>query len=155
MCADSDSPPVTKVQILRLSHAPEQLPGYATAGAAGMDLRLAGESVTLESGARALLPTGFSIAIPQGCEGQIRLRSGFARDSGLILLNAPGTIDSDYRGEVKVLIMNPGRAAVTISSGERFAQLVIAPVMRCQWEEVERLPDSSRSVGGFGSTGKA
>jgi dUTP pyrophosphatase len=140
---------------MRLPHAPAQLPDYATAGSAGMDLRLAGESVTVEPGSRVLLPTGFCVAIPSGYEGQIRLRSGFARESGLILLNAPGTIDSDYRGEVKVLLMNPGSSSVAVSAGERFAQLVIAPVMRCVWQEAERLPESSRNRGGFGSTGKA
>jgi dUTP pyrophosphatase len=141
------------VQIRRLPHAPESLPSYATSGAAGMDLRYAGEDMVLEPGARALLPTGFCIAIPEGYEAQVRLRSGFAMASGLILLNAPGTIDSDYRGEIKVLIMNPGLSAVHVASGTRIAQLVISPVAHCTWHEVETLPESERSSGGFGSTG--
>jgi dUTP pyrophosphatase len=149
----SEQPNVVKVLIQRLPHAPEDLPSYATSGAAGMDLRLAGETVVLEPGARTLLSTGFCVAIPEGFEGQIRLRSGFASRSGLILLNAPGTIDSDYRGEIKVLIMNPGSSAVEVPKGERIAQLVIAPVARCDWNEVERLPESARNTGGFGSTG--
>lgn len=151
----SSQPCDVDVQIQRLPHAPPQLPSYATLGAAGMDLRLAGESITLDPYARALLPTGFCVAIPAGFEGQVRLRSGFARATGLLLLNAPGTIDSDYRGEIKVLIMNPGASAMQIKSGERFAQLVVSPVVRCLWKEVETLPESERDSGGFGSTGNA
>jgi dUTP pyrophosphatase len=150
-----EGPHVVTVPIQRLPHAPAQLPSYATDGAAGMDLRLAGDDQTLQPGERALLPTGFCIAVPTGFEAQIRLRSGFALRTGLILLNAPGTIDSDYRGEVKVLIMNPGSSAVQIPRGERFAQLVVCPVARCTWDEMERLPESTRNSGGFGSTGKA
>jgi dUTP pyrophosphatase len=118
-----------------------------------MDLRYAGETMRLLPGHRMLLPTGFCVAIPDGYEGQIRLRSGFAAQTGLILLNAPGTIDSDYRGEIKVLIMNPGSSEVQISRGDRFAQLVISPVARCNWDEAGNLPETARSVGGFGSTG--
>ncbi|HEY3294259.1 MAG TPA: dUTP diphosphatase [bacterium] len=148
------TPPVT-VQIQRLPHAPAQLPSYATAGAAGMDLRHAGEETTLEPGSRVLLPTGFCVAIPEGCEATVRLRSGFALQTGLLMLNAPGTIDSDYRGEIKLLLMNPGKDPVRIPKDERIAQLVIAPVIRCAWQEVERLAETDRSSGGFGSTGKS
>jgi len=150
----TEHPHAVTVQIQRLPHAPAQLPSYATAGAAGMDVRYAGDDVTVEPGHRLLLPTGFCVAVPTGYEAQIRLRSGFALQTGLILLNAPGTIDSDYRGEVKILLMNPGILAVDIKPGERIAQLVIAPVARCSLEEVERLPETERSGGGFGSTGR-
>jgi len=151
----ADKPHSLKVSIRRLPHAPVDLPVYATAGAAGMDIRYAGEDFTLEPGARTALPTGFCIALPEGFEAQIRLRSGFALRTGLLLINAPGTVDSDYRGEIKVLILNPGPSSVAIARGERFAQLVIAPVARCTWEEVEILPETQRNSGGFGSTGSA
>lgn len=118
-----------------------------------MDLILAAEDVSLKPGERALLPTGFCIAIPRGFEGQVRMRSGTALKTGLFLPNAPGTIDSDYRGELKVLVMNGGAEPVTIRSGERFAQLVVAPVARGIWKVVTELPDSGRGAGGFGSTG--
>jgi dUTP pyrophosphatase len=141
------------IEIQRLPHAPAELPVYQTDGAAGMDLRYAGEDMVLEPGQRSLLPTGFCVAIPVGFEGQVRMRSGFALKTGVILLNAPGTIDSDYRGEVKVLALNTGREAVRVASGERIAQLIIAPVARCQWHVVAQLPDTDRGVNGFGSTG--
>jgi dUTP pyrophosphatase len=141
------------LQIQRLPHAPAELPGYQTDGAAGMDLRMAGDAIELQPGDRTLLPTGFSIAIPAGYEGQIRLRSGFGLRTGLILVNAPGTIDADYRGEIKILIMNAGTASARIESGERVAQLVIAPVVRGLWQEVTELPPSTRDARGFGSTG--
>jgi dUTP pyrophosphatase len=143
-----------RVAIQRLPHAPDELPHYETAGSAGMDLRLASADVHLQPGERILLPTGFAIALPPGYEGQIRLRSGFALRKGLILLNAPGTIDSDYRGELKVLVMNVGREAVIVEQGERFAQLIIAPVAVCEWTEAKDLPGSERGAGGFGSTGR-
>ena len=143
------------IKIKRLSHAPEELPEYASLGAAGMDLRYAGEMITLGAGDRALLPTGFSISIPEGFEGQIRLRSGFAMRTGLILPNAPGTIDSDYRGEIKVLLMNCSTVPAAIEKHERFAQLIIAPIARGEWNEVDELDSSSRGQGGFGSTGKS
>lgn len=142
-----------RIPIRRLDHAPAELPAYATAGAVGMDLRLAGETRTLEPFERALLPTGFCIAIPEGYEGQIRMRSGTARDKGLILPNAPGTIDPDYRGEVQILVLNAGNAPAVIRSGERIAQLVIAPVIRASWQDVSELPPSERGPNGFGSTG--
>jgi len=142
------------VPIVRLPHAPSNLPGYATSGAAGMDLSLAGEAVTLSPGERKLLPTGFKIAIPEGYEGQVRMRSGFARRSGCFMPNSPGTIDSDYRGELLVLLMNASSSPVVIESGERFAQLVVSPVVRVAWAEQSDLAESPRGSGGFGSTGR-
>jgi len=132
-----------------------ELPSYATPGAAGCDLRAAVEkSLTLEPGGRALVPTGIAVAIPEGHEGQVRMRSGLAIQKGLSLLNAPGTIDSDYRGEIRVILANLGAEPVTISRGERIAQLVIAPVRRVTLERVEKLPATARDTGGFGSTGR-
>lgn len=142
------------VEIMRLPHAPAELPAYQSDGAAGMDLCLAGDDVTVSPGERAALPTGFCVAIPAGHEGQVRLRSGFAMQTGLLLPNAPGTIDADYRGEIKVLVMNVSREPVRVKRGQRIAQLVIAPLARCVWHEVAALPASARSGGGFGSTGR-
>ena len=131
-----------------------ELPAYATAGAAGCDLRAAvGEPTTIPPGGRALVPTGIAIAVPEGYEGQVRMRSGLALKQGLILPNAPGTIDSDYRGEIRVIVANIGREPVTISRGDRIAQLVLAPVARARLERVKALPESERGPGGFGSTG--
>ncbi len=136
------------------------LPAYETAGAAGMDLRAnfdaarRGEGVTLAPGARALIPTGLALAIPEGYEAQVRPRSGLALKHGLTLVNAPGTIDSDYRGEVGVILLNAGDAPFTVTHGMRLAQLVLAPVTRAAWAPVEALPDSARGAGGFGSTGR-
>jgi dUTP pyrophosphatase len=132
-----------------------ELPAYATSGAAGCDLRAAvGESTTIAPGERALVPTGIAIAVPEGYEGQVRMRSGLALKQGLILPNAPGTIDSDYRGEIRVIVANIGQEPVTISRGDRIAQLVLAPVARARLERVDSLPQSNRGPGGFGSTGK-
>jgi dUTP pyrophosphatase len=144
---------MTKVQITRLAHAPEGLPEYQSESAVGMDLKLAAADVILKPGQRELLPTGYAIAIPEGFEGQVRMRSSFALRTGIIMPNAPGTIDPDYRGELKVLVMNVAPEPVTIRSLERFAQLIITPVARCHWELVEILPPSARDQGGFGSTG--
>ncbi|MBK6767014.1 MAG: dUTP diphosphatase [bacterium] len=144
---------VPVIPIVRLAHAPQELPAYATLGAAGMDLSLAGPVATILPGERVLLPTGFCIAIPHGFEGQVRLRSGFARRTGCIMPNAPGTIDADYRGELLVMVMNASGKAVEISNRERFAQLVISPVVQAIWQEVEVLPPTERGAGGFGSTG--
>ena len=131
------------------------LPEYATVGAAGCDLRAAIEAeLTLTPGGRALVPTGLALAIPEGYEGQIRMRSGLAYEKGLALLNAPGTIDSDYRGEVRILVGNLGAEPVTLERGDRIAQLVFAPVARARFEAVADLPETARSAGGFGSTGK-
>ena len=132
-----------------------ELPAYATPGSAGCDLRAAlTEPLTLAPGARALVPTGLAFAIPEGYEGQVRMRSGLAIRSGLALLNAPGTIDSDYRGEVKVILANLGDSPVTLARGERIAQLVFAPVVRAGLTRVQTLEPTTRDDGGFGSTGR-
>ena len=131
------------------------LPAYATEGAAGCDLRAAVErEIVLAPGARTLIPTGIAVAIPPGYEGQVRMRSGLALKQGLALLNAPGTIDSDYRGEIRVILVNLGSEPATLTRGERIAQLVFAPVARARFERVAELPASERRDGGFGSTGK-
>jgi len=131
------------------------LPAYATAGAAGCDLRAAVSApLVIEPGGRALVPTGLTVAIPEGFEGQVRMRSGLALNKGLILPNAPGTIDSDYRGEIRVLVANIGSEPVEISRGDRIAQLVFAPVARARLERAEELPATERHTGGFGSTGE-
>lgn len=131
------------------------LPSYATAGSAGMDLLAAikGE-ITLKPGERALLPVGFCIALPQDYEAQIRPRSGLALEYGLTLLNSPGTIDSDYRGQVKVILLNLGKKPFTIKRGDRIAQMIISRVERVEWVEISQLPPSSRSSGGFGHSGE-
>ena len=128
------------------------LPAYARPGDAGLDLR-ASESVKLEPGERRLVPTGLAIAIPEGHAGLVLPRSGLAMQKGVTVLNAPGLIDSGYRGELKVLLINHGPAVVAIERGERIAQLVIQAVARARLVEVEQLPDSARGEGGFGSTG--
>jgi dUTP pyrophosphatase len=128
------------------------LPAYARPGDAGLDLR-ASESVKLEPGERRLVPTGLAIAVPEGHAGLLLPRSGLAMQKGVTVLNAPGLIDSGYRGELKVLLINHGGEVVAIARGERIAQLVIQPVASVTLVEVERLPDSARGVGGFGSTG--
>lgn len=133
-----------------------ELPSKATKGAAGFDLRAAvaeGHSLRIEPGARALVPTGLSIAIPHGYEGQVRPRSGMALRFGVTVLNSPGTIDSDYRGEVGVILINLGIAAFVIERGDRIAQLVIAKVAECAFEALVDLTESERGAGGFGSTG--
>jgi dUTP pyrophosphatase len=141
--------------IQRLEHASDiGLPAYATDGAAGLDLRAAvGENLTIAPGERVLVPTGIRIAIPEGYEGQIRARSGLAFRDGLGLANAPGTIDSDYRGEVLVLIINWASMPQTIRRGDRVAQLVIAPVARARIVERADLDATARGEGGFGHTG--
>jgi len=128
------------------------LPAYAKPGDAGLDLR-ASEAVTLEPGGRGLVPTGLAVAIPEGHAGFVLPRSGLAMQKGVTVLNAPGLIDSGYRGELKVLLINQGGNPVGIERGERIAQLVIQPVVHARLVEVERLPDSARGEGGFGSTG--
>ncbi len=129
-------------------------PSYMTPGSSGLDLRASiEEPMTLEPFERKLIPTGLKLAIPQGYEGQVRPRSGLALKHGITTLNSPGTIDSDYRGEVKVLLINLGSAPVVINSGDRIAQLVIAPVVQAELEEVDELDDTSRGDGGFGHTG--
>ncbi len=130
------------------------LPEYATAGAAGMDLMAAvEEDVTLGPGNRTLIPTGIRIAVPPGFEAQIRPRSGLAVKYGLSMVNTPGTIDSDYRGPVKVIVINHGRDPIVISRGDRIAQMVICPVVQAKLIEREKLPETERGDGGFGHTG--
>jgi dUTP pyrophosphatase len=132
-----------------------ELPAYASAGASGCDLRAAVErDLVIAPGERALVPTGVAVAIPEGYEGQVRMRSGLAARHGLAALNAPGTIDSDYRGEIRVILANLGSEPVTLVRGDRIAQLVFAPVARARLEKVKELPPSDRGAGGFGSTGK-
>ena len=131
------------------------LPRYMTGGAAGMDLTAAPtEPMVLQPGQRALVPTGLSVALPPGHEGQVRPRSGLAVKYGLTLLNAPGTIDQDYRGEVKVLLANLGQQPFTVEAGLRVAQLVVAPVCRVEVEETDLLEQTARGEGGFGHTGE-
>ncbi|MGF1561437.1 MAG: dUTP diphosphatase [Geminicoccaceae bacterium] len=146
-----------EVAIERLAHARDlPLPAYASAGAAGLDLLAAiAEPTSLAPGARCLVPTGIRLALPLGFEAQVRPRSGLALHHGISLVNTPGTIDADYRGEIGVILINHGDSAVTIERGMRIAQLVVAPVTRVTWQECaidER--DSERGVGGFGSTGQ-
>ena len=129
------------------------LPAYATPGAAGMDV-VAAETLTLEPGKRAAVATGFAIAIPPGYEVQVRPRSGLAAKHGVTVLNSPGTIDADYRGEISVILINHGAAAFTILRGERIAQMVIAPVLQAQLVQVTTLSATDRGSGGFGSTGR-
>lgn len=130
------------------------LPQYATAGSAGVDLAAALElPLELPPGGRIDVPTGIALALPPGWEGQVRPRSGLALKHGLTVLNSPGTIDADYRGEIRVILANLGTAPVTIARGERIAQLVIAPVVRAEWQVVAELPTTRRGAGGFGSTG--
>ncbi len=145
------------VAITRLSHSEGlDLPEHETDASAGMDLRAAvpaDEPETLAPGAWSLLPTGLKIALPKGYEGQVRPRSGLAYDHGVTVLNSPGTIDADYRGEVKVLLINHGDASFTIERGLRMAQLVVAEHAQVSWVRKEKLDDTVRGPGGFGSTG--
>lgn len=142
------------LKILRLPHGADlPLPAYATAGAAGMDV-VAAETIDLLPGARHAVATGFALAIPDGYEVQVRPRSGLALRHGITCLNTPGTIDSDYRGEVKVILANLGQEMFRVVRGERIAQLVPAAVTRADWVEVADLDDTARGAGGFGSTGR-
>jgi dUTP pyrophosphatase len=129
------------------------LPNYQTEGSAGADLCTTMD-ITLNPMERAMIPTGIQIALPVGYEAQVRPRSGLAAKFGIAMVNAPGTIDSDYRGEIKVLLINLGQEAVRFEKGDRVAQLVIAPVTRAEWEVVPVLDETERGAGGFGSTGK-
>jgi len=144
---------MTSVRIARLANGQGlPLPSYETAGAAGMDLRAA-EAVVIKPGARYLMPTGFAMALPANFEAQVRPRSGLAVKHGITVLNAPGTIDSDYRGEVKVPLINLGQSDFVIARGDRIAQMVIAPVVQALWIEAETLDETARGAGGFGSSG--
>lgn len=147
------------VAVRRLPHGESlPLPAYETAHAAGMDLRAAvaeDAPVTLRPGDRKAVPTGLTMAIPPGFEGQVRPRSGLALRHGITCLNAPGTVDADYRGEVMVILINHGPEDFVVRRGERIAQLLISPVSQARWREVDSLDDTERGAGGFGSTGAA
>ena len=148
---------VVHVKLVRVASrgAPLPPPNYQTAGSAGADLHADLERpLTLVPGQRALVPTGFAIELPEGYEAQIRARSGLAVRSGVGLPNAPGTVDSDYRGEIQVIVLNTGDTAFTVERGTRIAQAVLAPVVRARWHEVENLDSTARDAGGFGSTGR-
>lgn len=152
----TDAPIDSTVPVLvrRLPHFEGlTLPDYATDGAAGMDV-CAAEDVTLAPGARHAVATGLSVAIPPGYEIQVRPRSGLAFKHGIAVPNAPGTIDSDYRGEIKVILINLGDSAFEVRRGDRIAQLVLAPVVRASWLKVDELDETARGEGGFGSTGR-
>ena len=149
--------PITAVpvRVRRLPHGQDlPLPAYATEGAAGLDLLAAvAAPVTIAPAARALIPTGLALAIPEGFEVQVRPRSGLALRNGILVANSPGTIDSDYRGELQVILLNAGDAAFVVERGMRIAQAVLAPVVRLAWQEVATLDATARDAGGFGSTG--
>ena len=144
------------VHVQRLPHgAGLDLPAYATQQSAGMDLMAAIEGeLVLAPGKRAIVPSGLAIALPAGFEAQVRPRSGLAAKNGVTVLNSPGTIDADYRGEIKVILVNLGDQPVTLARGERIAQMVVAPVTRIRLNEVKTLNNSARGTGGFGSTGR-
>ncbi len=144
------------VQIKILPHGEGlELPHYASAHAAGVDLRAAtAEDITLAPGEHTLVPTGFCMALPEGFEAQVRPRSGLALKHGISVLNSPGTIDADYRGEVGVILINHGHDPFHIQRGDRIAQMVVAPFCQAEWQETESLEDSDRGAGGFGSSGK-
>ena len=144
-----------RVEVKRLPNGEGlELPGYATSGSAAVDLVAAvAEPLTLAPGARAAVPTGIAIALPDGFEGQVRPRSGLAIEHGVTVLNTPGTIDADYRGELRVILANLGDQPFTVERGRRIAQLVVAPVARLEWAEVATLSTTRRGAGGFGSTG--
>jgi dUTP pyrophosphatase len=146
---------VLPVRVARVPGAEDlPLPSYATAGAAGADLVAAVEGeLWIEPGARVLVPTGLRVAVPEGYEAQVRPRSGLALHHGIVLPNAPGTIDPDYRGELMVILQNAGEAPFAVRRGDRIAQLVLAPVERARFEEVGDLDDTARGEGGFGHTG--
>ncbi len=152
---DHSAGSVITVQVRVLPHGEGlPFPAYATGGAAGLDLAAAVEGdLVLAPGERALVPTGLALAIPAGCEGQVRPRSGLAAGHGITILNAPGTVDADYRGEVKVVLMNAGGSPFTVRRGMRIAQLVIAPVCRAHLAAAAELPPTPRGTGGFGHTG--
>jgi len=145
------------IQITRLTHGKDiELPSYETVGSAGMDIRAAvSEPMSIKPGSRALVPSGFKMALPQGYEAQIRPRSGLALKKGITLPNSPGTIDTDYRGEVGVILMNLGEEPFVIERGDRIAQMVIAPITVGVWVEADELTETVRGEGGFGSTGVA
>ena len=147
---------MTQLTVRVLRGTTNELPVYETAASAGLDLRAHLDTeITLAPGARALVPTGLRLEIPAGYEGQVRPRSGLALKQGLTVLNAPGTIDADYRGDVGVILVNLSDEEQSIEHGDRIAQLLFAPVTQARWEEVGELDESDRGTGGFGSTGKS
>ena len=145
-----------KIKVKTLSHYKGDLPTYQSQGASGFDIRaqLEGQTLTLKKGERAMVPTALSFEIPLGFEIQARPRSGWAAKQGLTVLNTPGTIDADYRGEVKIILINLGQEDVVIQDQDRCAQLVIAPIVQAEFEHSSELSDTERGAGGFGSTGK-
>ncbi|HOF56966.1 MAG TPA: dUTP diphosphatase [Syntrophorhabdaceae bacterium] len=143
-----------RLRVLISKREGAQLPAYETIAAAGMDLvAFIDKDIVLKPGERALIPTGILVGIPEGFEAEIRPRSGLALKYGVTILNAPGTIDSDYRGEIKVILINLGNMDFTVRNGDRIAQMVFKNVVRVSWEVVEELPETKRNKGGFGSTG--
>lgn len=149
-------PDIVSIEITQLPETKDlPLPAYESLHASGMDLRAAvTEPVTLDAGERRAVPTGLCVAIPPGFEAQVRPRSGWALRNGITMINAPGTIDADYRGEIKVLLVNLGNEAVTINRGDRIAQMVVAPVTRVEWQKTDTLSETERGDGGFGHTGR-
>jgi len=145
-----------RVALMMLPHASGlPVPTYATASSAGVDLAAAvASAIALAPGERRAVPTGIALALPEGYEGQIRPRSGLALTHGITILNSPGTIDADYRGEIQIILANLGSETVVLARGQRIAQLVVAPVSRVAFDEVAALPASGRGAGGFGSTGR-
>ena len=145
-----------RVLVQRLPNFPPEweLPQYGTAGSAAVDLRNAGDTITLQPMQRALVPTGLAIALPEGTEAQVRPRSGLALKHGISIINTPCTIDSDYRGEIRIPLINFDTAPQTLAHGERIAQMLVAQVLRIEWQPAEELPASGRGAGGFGSTGR-
>ena len=144
---------MTKIQIKKLS-TEVLTPKYETSGSSGMDIAAyIRQDIIINPGEKALIPTGFSLSVPQGYEVQIRPRSGLAAKKGVTVLNTPGTIDSDYRGEIKVILINLGKEVFSVKNGERIAQMVVCPIKQVVVEEVEELSETNRGVGGFGSTG--
>lgn len=145
------------VMVRRLANYPEswELPAYGTAGSAAVDLRNAGESVVIPPMGRQLIPTGLAFALPEDLEAQIRPRSGLALNRGISIINTPCTIDSDYRGEIRIPLINLDTQPQEITHGERIAQLLLARVLRIDWHETDSLPESGRGTGGFGSTGRS
>ena len=144
---------MTKIQIKKLSDS-VLIPKYETSGSSGMDIAANTiKKIIINPGEKAMVPTGFSLAIPRGYEVQIRPRSGLAAKKNITVLNTPGTIDADYRGEIKVILINHGKEEFVIENGERIAQMVVCPVVQANLEEVEELSDTIRGSGGFGSTG--
>ena len=146
---------MNEIKVKIVNRSPLQLPSYATEHSAGMDLRAdIAEPVTLSPLQRVMIPTGLYIALPKGTEAQIRPRSGLAAKHGITVLNAPGTVDADYRGEIKVILVNLSETPFTVNPGERIAQMVIARYEKAVWDETESLDSTERGEGGFGSTGR-